>query len=112
MLRIPLRRADGKELPYELEIKTTGLNQWLEFRVRASDTGEVLSSDTFHHGRIPLTRYHPDVEGGSMILGYEPDGELIIVEYGRDRRLALAKVGEVRSAVNVCRWHDRNLIAA
>jgi hypothetical protein len=113
MLTIDLRGADGRELPYQLQIAAGGFDDYLEFRMVARDTREVLSTETFHSDLVPLSRYHPDLEGVSIVMGCLPDEQVMLFEFGgKDARLAMAGLGEVRSAVNVAKWHDRDMVAA
>jgi len=107
MLTINLRRADGAVSPYGLQIWRSDAENFLEVRVVASDKRTVVASSRLHQDKIPLTQHHDDVEGPTMILGHEPVHEQVLVEFGPEHRLAMAPVGEVRSALGVCLWHDR-----
>ncbi len=113
MLVINLRRADGRELPFQLQIRSAGHLDLVEFIVVATDSQEVLSCETFHRDLIPLSRFHPDLHGTSMVIGCQPEHDLMLIEFGgRDGRLCMAGLGEIRSAVNVASWSTRKVVAA
>lgn len=110
MFVIDLRRADGAVLPYRMGIEPDE-SGYARLRIFAARDERAIAEGKVDYARVPLSTLQGDVRCGNITLGWESSRNLLLVEFGDEPRFATLPAAEVRSALNVCRWYDRDTSA-